>query len=40
MHISNETVNEHFSKNKIVNAGVGPGRFLKKIRDDMYRDSW
>ena len=40
MHISKETVNEHFNKNKIVNAGVGRGRFLKKIRDDMYRDSW
>ena len=40
MHILKETVNEHFNKNKIVNAGVGPGRFLKKVRDDMYRDSW
>ena len=40
MHISKETVNEHFNKNKIVNAGAGRGRFLKKIRDDMYRDSW
>ena len=30
MHISKETVN----------AGVGRGRFLKKIRDDMHRDSW
>ena len=40
MHISKETVNEHFNKNKIVNAGVGRGRFLKKIRDDIYRDSW
>ena len=40
MHVLKETVNEHFNKNKIVNAGVGPGRFLKKVRDDMYRDSW
>ena len=30
MHISKETVNEHFNKNKTVNAGVGRGRFLKK----------
>ena len=40
MHVLKETVKERFIKNKIVNAGVGPGRFLKKIRDDMYRDSW
>ena len=40
MHILKETVNEHFNKNKIVNAGTGRGRFLKKIRDDMYHDFW
>ena len=40
MHILKETVNEHFNKNKIVNAGTRRGRFLKKIRDDMYHDFW
>ena len=40
MHVSKDTINEHFNKNKIVGSGVGQGRFLKKIRDDMYRDSW
>ena len=30
MHISKETVNEHFNKNKIVNAGVGRGTFSYK----------
>ena len=40
MHILKETVDEHFNKNKIVNPGVGRGHFLKKIRDDMYCDSW
>ena len=40
MHIKKETINEHFvSKNKKV-GGTGRGRFIKKIRDDLYAEAW
>ena len=36
MHVTKETVHEHF-KNTNKTWGIGRGRFLKKIRDDMKR---
>ena len=39
MHITKSTVNEHF-KNTNKTVGTGRGRFFKKIRDDMYNESW
>ena len=39
MHITKSTVNEHF-KNTNKTVGTGRGRFFKKIRDDMYKESW
>ena len=40
MHITKSTANEHF-KNTNKTVGTGRGRFfLKKIRDDMYKESW
>ena len=32
-----KAINEHFLNKK---TSVGRGRFLKKIKDDLYRDSW
>ena len=39
MHITKSTVNEHF-KNTNKTVGTGRGCFFKKIRDDMYKESW
>ena len=35
MHVEKKTINEHFS-----NKSLSRGRFFKKIKEDMYRDSW
>ena len=37
MYIEKKTINEHFSNKK---PSLGRGRFLKRIKDDLYRDSW
>ena len=37
MFVEKKTVNEHFLNKK---PPTGRGRFLKKIKDDLYRDSW
>ena len=37
MYIETKTINEHFSNKK---PSLGRGHFLKKIKDDLYRDSW
>ena len=37
MHIQKKTINEHFSSKK---PSLGRGRFFKKIKENMYRDSW
>ena len=37
MYIEKKTINEHFLNKK---PSLGRGRFLKKIKDDLYRDSW
>ena len=39
MHIKKSTVNEHF-KNTNMTVGTGRGRFFKKIRDHMNKESW
>ena len=39
MHRTKLTVNEHF-KNTNKTVCTGRGRFIKKIRDDMYAESW
>ena len=39
MHTTKSTVNEHF-KNTNKTVCTGRGRFIKKIRDDMYAESW
>ena len=37
MHIQKATINEHFNNKKVC---TGRGRLIKKIRDDMYAESW
>ena len=37
MHIKKETINEHFANKRV---STGHGRFIKKIRDDLYAESW
>ena len=37
MHIKKETINEHFANKRV---STGRGRFIKKIRDDLYAESW
>ena len=37
MNIQKETIKEHFTNKKVP---AGGGRFLKKIRDDMYANYW
>ena len=36
MFVEKKTLNEHFNKKPF----TGRGRFLKKIKDDLYEDSW
>ena len=36
MNISKETIKEHFDKK----VSTGRGRFLKKIKDEMYAKYW
>ena len=42
MHIKKETIYEHFNNinNNNKRVGTGRGRFIKKIRDDLYAESW
>ena len=47
MHIKKEALNKNFNNNSNNNnnnnnqrVGTGPGRFIKKIRDDLYTESW
>ena len=37
MHIKKETINEYFANKRV---STGRGRFIKKIRDDLYAESW
>ena len=37
MHIKKQTINEHFANKRL---STGRGRFIKKIRDDLYAKSW
>ena len=37
MHIKKETIQEHFQNKKV---SAGRGRFLKKIKDDLYAQYW
>ena len=37
MFIEKKTITEHFTNKK---TSVGRGRFFKKIKDDLYKDSW
>ena len=37
MNIQKETIKEHFTNKKVP---TGRGRFLKKIKDDMYAKYW
>ena len=37
MHIKKETINKHFVNKKV---STGRGRFVKKIRDNLYAESW
>ena len=37
MYVQKQTINEHFNDK---NVSIGRGRFIKKIRDDMYAQSW
>ena len=37
MHIQKETIKQHFVNKKV---SVGCGKFLKKIKDDMYAQYW
>ena len=37
MHIPKQTIDEHFKSKK---ASIGRGKFIKKIRDDMYAQTW
>ena len=37
MHIPKQAINKHFKNKKVC---TGRGRFIKKIRDDMYAQYW
>ena len=37
MYVQKQTINEHFNNKSV---SIGRGRFIKKIRDDMYAQSW
>ena len=37
MHVQKQTINEYFNNKKVC---TGCGRFIKKIRDDIYAQSW
>ena len=37
MYVKKETIDEYFKNKKI---GIGCGRFIQKIRDSMYAESW
>ena len=37
MHIEQKTINEHFLNQT---SPTGRGRFFKKIKEDLYADSW
>ena len=39
MYVKKETIDEHFKNVGKVN-GTGRGRFIKKIRDSLYAESW
>ena len=44
-HIKKEAINKNFNNNNNNNnnnqrVGTGRGRFIKKIRDDLYAESW